>query len=444
MLPHTAPNRRPFILNFAFFLVVAFIVPAVAEAFQDAPKKSVKQTAGVPAVKSVKKSADEPGAKVSGKPSKKPTEKSTEESSTDDPFAVPSGNAKELLAFVEKVAKMRPRFRSIQEVRDHLKKANAAIGEAVNTILADKSADDATVTAAVSARFSILSMLKRYDRTASKSIEEFAESLKSDTRPGVIAEVETQTLLIRVRGVAASSVAETKEIIADVDQWLAKQELGRSELSIVMQLARSLETPGKLELAADAYNRFGARFKKSDDPDIALYGLKLEGSARRVQLPGNPINVTGTTLAGEKFDWSKYKGKVVLVDFWATWCGPCIRELPNVKKNYELYHDRGFEVVGVSLDKTPERVEAFQKKHEITWTTLYGDAPNSVGWDHPLAVHYGIMSIPTVILVDQSGKVVSLRARGPELGRLLEKLIGPPEVAGEGSDSKSTPADSKN
>jgi thiol-disulfide isomerase/thioredoxin len=419
MLQRSASIQRPFILCSAFFLAAAFIVPAEAEAFQDAVKRSTDK----PAKTTVKKSAEEP--------------------SVDDPFAVPEGSAKELLAFVNKIARMRPRLRSSQEVRDHLKKANAAIGQAVETILADKSADDATATAAVSARFSMLSMATRYDPTVTKTIEEFAKSLKSDSRPSVVAVVETQTLLIRVRGVATSSIARKKELINDVDQWLAKGKLDRSALQVAVPLARGLESPGKMELAVDAYKRFGARFKKSDDPYMALYGLKLEGAARRVQLPGNPIDVTGTTLAGEKFDWSQYKGKVVLVDFWATWCGPCIRELPNVKKNYELYHDRGFEVVGVSLDKTPERVEAFQKKHEITWTTLYGDAPNSVGWDHPLAVHYGITSIPTVILVDQAGKVVSLRARGPELGRLLEKLIGPPEVAGEGSDSKSTATDSK-
>ena len=298
--------------------------------------------------------------------SESPGNKPTEKSSTDDPFAVPEGSSKELLAFVEKVVKMRPRFRNIQEVREHLKKANAVIGEAVNTILADKSADGATVTAAVSARFSMLSTQARYDRTTSKNVEEFAKSLATNTRPAVVAIVVKQKLLIRVRGVKASPIAKKKKLIDDVDQWLVAQKLDRSALQLVVPLARGLESPGKMELAVEAYNRFGARFKKSDDADMALYGLKLEGAARRVQLPGNPIDVTGTTLTGEKFDWAEYKGKVVLIDFWATWCGPCIRELPNVKKNYELYHDRGFEVVGISLDKAPERVEAFQKKHKIT------------------------------------------------------------------------------
>jgi hypothetical protein len=107
-----------------------------------------------------------------------------------------------------------------------------------------------------------------------------------------------------------------------------------------------------------------------------------------------------------------------------------------------LYHDRGFEVVGISLDTKPERVAAFIKRYEIPWTTLYGPDEKSVGWDHPLAVKYGITSIPNVLLTDKSGKVVSLRARGPELGRLLEKLLGPTTTDETKSNSKDNDGES--
>jgi thiol-disulfide isomerase/thioredoxin len=149
----------------------------------------------------------------------------------------------------------------------------------------------------------------------------------------------------------------------------------------------------------------------------------MEGSIRRLELPGKTMEITGTQVDGSPFDWSKYRGKVVLVDFWATWCGPCLGELPNVKKNYELYHDKGFDVVGISLDDNRQKLEDFLVKEQSPWANIFEGG----GWETPMAVYYGINSIPRAILVDKEGKVVSMNARGGELDKLLAELLGPPE-----------------
>ena len=134
------------------------------------------------------------------------------------------------------------------------------------------------------------------------------------------------------------------------------------------------------------------------------------------------MEITGTLLNGKPFDQSTLTGKVVLVDFWATWCGPCIAEIPNVLEAYKKYSSKGFEVVGVSLDQDRDALEKFVTDKKIPWPILFENSEGS-GWQHPLATYYGISGIPTVILIGKDGNVVSLNARGERLGELLAELF---------------------
>ncbi len=137
---------------------------------------------------------------------------------------------------------------------------------------------------------------------------------------------------------------------------------------------------------------------------------------------GQTLEIDGPTIDGFPFDWASYRGRVVLVDFWATWCGPCREELPNVKRCYEKYHDRGFDVVGISLDQDLDTLKEFLASEQIPWVNLF-DA-TSHGWDNPIAARYGIKSIPAPILVDREGKVVSTTAHGPDLERSRRAAAG--------------------
>jgi thiol-disulfide isomerase/thioredoxin len=109
----------------------------------------------------------------------------------------------------------------------------------------------------------------------------------------------------------------------------------------------------------------------------------------------------------------------VLVDFWATWCGPCKAELPNVLANYEKYHSRGFEVVGVSCDEDKAALIKFIEDQKLPWPIMF-QQPG----EPSMANYYGITGIPTAILTNKKGEVISLNARGPELTRLLGELLG--------------------
>lgn len=203
------------------------------------------------------------------------------------------------------------------------------------------------------------------------------------------------------------------------------------ELRLANTVTQILERGENRALQAEAFKQLGTAFSKSEDETLSTYGELWLGSARRMNLVGNELTLEGATVDGEPFDWKTYRGKVVLVDFWATWCGPCIAEIPNVVKNYEKYHARGFEVVGISLDQDRDELVAFLADRKLPWLTLFD--PDADG-QHPMATYYGISAIPTVFLVDKEGKVVSLDARGSQLGRQLEKLLGGEQATESGAE----------
>jgi thiol-disulfide isomerase/thioredoxin len=164
----------------------------------------------------------------------------------------------------------------------------------------------------------------------------------------------------------------------------------------------------------------------------------IEGLGRRLRLPGNKLEVEGTLMGGKPIDWETYRGKVVLVDFWASWCPECLKEVPNILEAYRQYHDKGFEVIGVCLDDDRRPAEASIKQTGMTWPQLFEEGSTS----NPMATKYAITGIPRAILVDQQGKVVSMLARGPFLEEELRKLLGPADngAAANGTDVSTSQA----
>ncbi len=125
-------------------------------------------------------------------------------------------------------------------------------------------------------------------------------------------------------------------------------------------------------------------------------------------------------LAGKPLSIGNYKGKVVLVDFWATWCGPCVGELPHVLETYKKHHPGGFEIVGISLDSDREKLATFIKEKEMEWAQYF----DGQGWQNKLAQVYGINSIPATFLLDGEGKIIAKDLRGEALDEAVSKALG--------------------
>ena len=380
-------------------------------------------------------------ANAADEPQKEDSNASTAEKQAEDPYAVPDGDVAELLEFIQKTEQSRPRLRTRDEFNQHIKTSRAAIIKAADIVLGGSPKDSEAVTA-VKAKFAALEMLARVgDPHAADKTKEFATSLKDDSRAGIQELVAFELLKVRVADIASLKLKQDKTtLLEDVAAQLKQAGVDRENFAVAMNAARAFERGGDTDLAIAAYKQFAELIKTAKDDRLHQYSAKMEGSARRLGLPGKPIEIFGRTVDGDPFEIEQHKGKVVLVDFWATWCGPCIVELPNVKKQYEKYHKHGFEVVGVSLDSNKGRLDAFIAQRDIPWTNLFSEEPDKTGWEHPMATRYGIMAIPATILVDRKGNVISLSARGKQLGKLLEEAIGPVESASDANDSKESKA----
>jgi peroxiredoxin len=137
-------------------------------------------------------------------------------------------------------------------------------------------------------------------------------------------------------------------------------------------------------------------------------------------LPGtDPYELTGNKLDGKPVSLADYKGKVVLLDFWATWCGPCVAEIPNVKANYEKYHDKGVEVLGISLDRDKAPLNKFIETRKIPWSQVYDADQGKEG----NATRYGVQAIPFVLLIGKDGKIAAVNPRGEALEPAIKAAL---------------------
>lgn len=122
-------------------------------------------------------------------------------------------------------------------------------------------------------------------------------------------------------------------------------------------------------------------------------------------------------INGQTVSLAQYKGKVVLIDFWATWCPPCRGEIPNMKKVYAQYKSKGFEIIGLSLDRSEKDLKDYIQKNGVTWRMVF------VGNNTQVCSDYHVRAIPSLFVVDRAGNLRYKKVRGQEINKAVEELV---------------------
>ena len=338
---------------------------------------------------------------------------------------LPEGTPEQMMQFIAGLKQANVRPASRKEMMAYMRDVAAVSLQAADKILAQVKPADPLHDPAAKMKLESLMMLGRFgDEKAAADMATYAATLTNSPSKDLANEARRLVLVSEAQQILSSGDAKAAEgLVAKTAAMLAADPDDVQSAGLAMQLAGAFEhMPGGEAVAAAAYRSFAPVMAKSSNEQIQKMGEGFAGTLRRLSLPGHPMEINGTLLNGKPFDQKTLAGKVVLVDFWATWCGPCVAEIPNVLEQYEKYHKDGFEVVGISLDQEREALEKFVTDQKLPWPILF-EEPKGEGWQHPLATFYGISGIPTVVLIGRDGNVITLDARGEKLGERLDAIF---------------------
>ena len=336
--------------------------------------------------------------------------------------ALPEGTPAELIAFVEGLLPPKQQPRSREEMMDYIKGVSSVAVQAADKVLAQVKTEDELYAKAARLKLESLSALGRLgEEAAATEMATFAALLADSPVKSVAMEAKRMQIVAEAQQMFSAGEFGGAAAVVDRTAVLLKADPDDLQTAgLAMQLAGALEQiPGGNTAAVKAIETFGPIMASSTNPRIQQLAEGLAGKLRLLGLPGKPMEIKGDLLDGTKFDQAKLTGKVLLVDFWATWCGPCVAEIPNMLAEYEKYHDKGFEVVGISLDEERADVEKFVVENKIPWPIIFAGK----GWQDPVAQFYGISGIPQLVLIGRDGNVITLDIRGEKLGERLAELF---------------------
>lgn len=347
------------------------------------------------------------------------TKDESDETKPNNPYLAPADADK--LELLDYLLDMQDKVKSIR-YRDGFA---VAVHEAATRLLALDASDRFHVLAVDTAFIVLHEQASLGNEQLDEQLNRFMNSLVTDKRPAIAARVAFHQLEQRV---IASDDLPTDKLPALLDEaftYLNEHDLSDAHLRLASTVVHAINRYDDEEIRKEQFKRFGKVFSQSESRTLTAYGKKITKSATAPanvsQLVGKPLELSGVTDLGGELNWPSYRGKVVLVDFWASWCGPCRAQMPKIKAIYEELDRKKFDVVAVNLDRSAEAFEEYSKEHQSPWPNVIGDDGRA------LAEQYGVTALPTMMVVDGEGTIVAVGHSVQALRTAIDKAFKPLE-----------------
>ncbi len=315
---------------------------------------------------------------------------------------------------------------TVEEVADFKKKKGSILIGLADALLNTEPADDVAEEANMM-KINGLGLLMQLNPDDTAKIGALKRELEKEKKyPKVVAECDAYLYIQKIRKVFLSKRVTEKDFdrVAEELKPLIRENPDSPYVAaagLLLAVTSAYEGKNNLDGFADRFrNDFIKTFKDSGNEKLVEIAKQIDVDSRKEVVVGKRLAIEGMTVDGKPFDVKLLRGNVVLIDFWATWCGPCRGEVPGMKEAYAKYHGRGFEIVGISIDKDVSALRAYIASEQIPWISVSDTLTVSAGMPS-LADQYGVRGIPTMYLLDRQGRTLSTSARGENLKRLLEQ-----------------------
>lgn len=245
------------------------------------------------------------------------------------------------------------------------------------------------------------------DEQATSQVQREAESEDAATAR------RAKLTLLTARWLHASQDPATQNQILDELEAMAQADSTSDAVTII-----AVQFHGLGAASGELRKRAAAIVGTMQTPAAAIFNRQMEYTLKLREHEGQPITIEGLTHEGKQISTAQWRGQVVLIDFWATWCAPCLAEMPELIALHEKYQPQGYQVLGISSDLNPNALRRYLQQNPLPWPTLFDEQQPG---DHAIAREYGIEIYPTKFLIDRKG---ILRSVNPdELEKSIQELL---------------------